>query len=223
MTISENIIKIKKSIPEYVKLVSVSKTKPEELILEAYNSGNKIFGENKIQELVRKHENLPKDIEWHAIGHVQKNKVKYIAPFVSLIHSIDSLKLLQEVNKRAKQNERTIDCLLQIHIAQETTKFGLFGSDIEDLLNSDDYKKFENIRIVGLMGMATYTDDDDIVKKEFTGLKNLFAKLKNDYFKDIESFKEISMGMSGDYKLAIECGSTIVRIGSLIFGKRNIV
>ena len=223
MTITENIIKIKKTIPEGVKLVSVSKTKPEELILEAYKSGYKIFGENKIQELVRKHENLPKDIEWHAIGHVQKNKVKYIAPFVSLIHSIDSLQLLGEVNKRAKQNERIIDCLLQLHIAQETTKFGLSDSDVENLLNSNEYKNMENIRIVGLMGMATFTEDKSVVKQEFTKLNELFKKIKQSFFKDEESFKEISMGMSGDYKIAIECGSTIVRIGSLIFGKRNIV
>lgn len=206
--------------PKRVTLVAVSKTKPNEAILEMYNEGQRVFGENKVQELTAKYEALPKDIQWHAIGHLQTNKVKYIAPFVSVIHSIDSLKLLKEVNKRAKQNDRTIDCLLQMHIAEEDTKFGLNKEEVVALLESDSFKQFENVRIVGVMGMATFTDNEQQVRQEFKNLKAIFDNLKATYFTNQASFKEISMGMSGDYELAIEEGSTMVRIGSLLFGER---
>ena len=206
--------------PKQVTLVAVSKTKPNEAILEMYNEGQRVFGENKVQELTTKYEALPKDIQWHAIGHLQTNKVKYIAPFVSMIHSIDSLKLLKEVNKRAKQNNRTIDCLLQMHIAEEDTKFGLSREEVTALLESDSFKQFENVRIVGVMGMATFTDNEEQVRQEFKNLKAIFDYLKATYFANQASFKEISMGMSGDYELAIEEGSTMVRIGSLLFGQR---
>ena len=206
--------------PKRVTLVAVSKTKPNEAILEMYNEGQRVFGENKVQELTAKYEALPKDIQWHAIGHLQTNKVKYIAPFVSVIHSIDSLKLLKEVNKRAKQNDRTIDCLLQMHIAEEDTKFGLNKEEVVAMLESDSFKQFENVRIVGVMGMATFTDNEQQVRQEFKNLKAIFDNLKATYFTNQASFKEISMGMSGDYELAIEEGSTMVRIGSLLFGER---
>lgn len=206
--------------PKNVTLVAVSKTKPNEAILEMYNEGQRVFGENKVQELTAKYEALPKDIQWHAIGHLQTNKVKYIAPFVTMIHSIDSLKLLKEVNKRAKQNDRTIDCLLQMHIAEEDSKFGLDKQEVKTLLESNVYQNFENIRIVGVMGMATFTNDVQQVRQEFQNLKSIFDDLKLSYFNNSDSFKEISMGMSGDYELAIEEGSTMVRIGSLLFGKR---
>ncbi|MFK7949266.1 MAG: YggS family pyridoxal phosphate-dependent enzyme [Saprospiraceae bacterium] len=211
---------IKQLKPKNVTLVAVSKTKPNEAILEMYHEGQRIFGENKVQELTAKHEALPKDIQWHAIGHLQTNKVKYIAPFVTMIHSIDSLKLLKEVNKRAKQNDRTIDCLLQMHIAEEDSKFGLDKHEVKALLESDVYQNFENIRIVGVMGMATFTNDIQQVRQEFQNLKSIFDDLKLSFFNNNPSFKEISMGMSGDYELAIEEGSTMVRIGSLLFGKR---
>ncbi len=207
--------------PKGVKLVAVSKTHSPESILAVYHSGHKIFGENKVQELVEKQQQLPQDIEWHLIGHLQTNKVKYIAPFVHLIHSIDSLKLLREVNKQAAKNNRVIDCLLQIHIAEEETKFGLDEPEALELLDSDIYKTLQNIRITGLMGMATFTEDENQVRKEFQHLKSIFNKLKVRYFQKDENFRELSMGMSGDYKIAIEEGSTIVRIGSLIFGQRE--
>lgn len=206
--------------PKNVTLVAVSKTKPNEVILEMYNEGQRVFGENKMQELTAKYEALPKDIQWHAIGHLQTNKVKYIAPFITMIHSIDSLKLLKEVNKRAKQNDRTIDCLLQMHIAEEESKFGLDKQEVKAILDSEVYQNFQNIRIVGVMGMATFTDDNQQVRQEFQNLKSIFDNLKSTYFNHQDSFKEISMGMSGDYELAIEEGSTMVRIGSLLFGKR---
>lgn len=206
--------------PKNVTLVAVSKTKPNEVILEMYNEGQRVFGENKVQELTAKYEALPKDIQWHAIGHLQTNKVKYIAPFITMIHSIDSLKLLKEVNKRAKQNDRTIDCLLQMHIAEEESKFGLDKQEVKAILDSEFYQNFQNIRIVGVMGMATFTDDNQQVRQEFQNLKSIFDNLKSTYFNHQDSFKEISMGMSGDYELAIEEGSTMVRIGSLLFGKR---
>ncbi|MGB1121802.1 MAG: YggS family pyridoxal phosphate-dependent enzyme [Saprospiraceae bacterium] len=206
--------------PKNVTLVAVSKTKPNEVILEMYNEGQRVFGENKVQELTAKYEALPKDIQWHAIGHLQTNKVKYIAPFITMIHSIDSLKLLKEVNKRAKQNDRTIDCLLQMHIAEEESKFGLDKQEVKAILDSEVYQNFQNIRIVGVMGMATFTDDNQQVRQEFQNLKSIFDNLKSTYFNHQDSFKEISMGMSGDYELAIEEGSTMVRIGSLLFGKR---
>lgn len=203
------------------QLIAVSKTKSEEHILRFYEQGQLDFGENKVQELTAKYEALPKDIRWHHIGHLQTNKVKYIAPFVHLIHAVDSAKVLKEINKRAAQNERVIDGLLQFKIAAEDTKFGLTKSEALDLLTSDAYKKMEHIRLVGVMGMATYTDDEAQVRSEFQKLKAIFEELKDNYFKDASSFKEISMGMSGDYKIAIEEGSTMVRVGSLLFGERN--
>ena len=221
MKINDKILQLQDSISNKIKIVAVSKTKPIELIQEVYNNGYKIFGENKVQELVTKYEKLPKDIEWHAIGHLQKNKVKYIAPFVYMIHSVDSLKLLNEINKRAKQNERVINCLLQIHIAKEDTKFGLSFSEAEDIFNSTEYKNMQNIKIIGLMGMATNTNNKSIILNEFKGLKSFFEKIKLQYFDNKTEFSEISMGMSSDYKFAIEAGSTIIRVGSIIFGKRN--
>lgn len=217
MNVSKNLIQIKSSLPKNVTLVAVSKTKPNEAILEAYQTGQRIFGENKVQELTEKYENLPKDIEWHMIGHLQSNKVKYIAPFVSLIHGVDSFKLLQEINKRATQNDRIIDCLLQIHIAEEETKFGFNEAEVIELLASEEFKALQNVTIVGLMGMATFTENKTQIKKEFLSLKNLFDKLSTFNLQ----LSTLSMGMSGDYQLAIECGSTMVRVGSSIFGERN--
>lgn len=217
MNISENIKTYKDELPETVKLVAISKTKPNEDILEAYRAGQRIFGENKIQEMTDKQEELPDDIEWHMVGHVQSNKVKYMAPFVSLIHAVDSLKLLKEINKRAKQNDRIIKCLLQIKIAEEDSKFGISDDEAREILASEAYSKMENVKIVGLMGMATFTDDEQQVRSEFQYLKSVFEELKMDY----PALEELSMGMSGDYKIAIECGSTMVRIGSSIFGARN--
>ncbi len=221
MSLIDNLQKIKENIPEKVKLVAVSKTKPEKDIMELYNSGYRIFGENKVQELVQKFKDLPKDIEWHQIGHLQKNKVKYITPFVALIHAVDSLKLLSTINKEALKNNRIIDVLLQIHIAQEETKFGFSCSELNEILNSAEFSALKNIKIVGLMGMATNTNDTNQVHKEFRGLKQCFDSLKNEYFERQEEFKEISMGMSGDYPIAIEEGATIIRVGSHIFGKRD--
>jgi pyridoxal phosphate enzyme (YggS family) len=206
---------------EGVTLVAVSKTKPNEAILEAYEVGQRVFGENKVQELVAKFEDLPKDIEWHMIGHLQTNKVKYIAPFIHLIHSIDSIKLLKEVNKEAKKNNRTIKCLLQFHIAQETTKFGFSLEEVKDFFSSDEFIELNNIELCGVMGMATFSDDKELVREEFQLLHNIFHILKSHYFKFNPTFKEISMGMSDDYQLAMEEGSTMVRIGSTLFGGRN--
>lgn len=221
MDIGKNIIELKQSIPANVKLVAVSKTKPNEDILEAYNAGQRIFGENKIQDLCRKFEELPKDIQWHFIGHPQSNKVKFIAPFISLIHGVDSLKLLKIINKEGKKNTRLVPCLLQFHIAQESTKFGLSLNEAKEMLNSTEFKELKNIEIVGVMGMATYTDDLEQVRNEFGELKKIFSVLKGEYFLDEDNFKETSMGMSGDYDLAIEEGSTMIRVGSNIFGARN--
>ncbi len=221
MSIQANIKKLKSQIPEYIKLVAVSKTKPNEDILQAYEIGHKIFGENKVQDLVQKQEQLPKDIEWHYIGHLQRNKVKFIAPFVSLIHAVDSIKLLQKINDEAKKNNRTIDCLLQMHIAEEDTKFGLHLDEIKQILDSPNYKELRNIKVSGLMGMATYTDDQSQIQKEFGFLKSCFDEIKSDYFENSDYFKEVSMGMSGDFKIAIEAGSTMIRVGSMIFGARN--
>ena len=218
--IKERLHTVIKSISSKVTLVAVSKTKPNSDILEAYNAGQRIFGENKIQEMASKYELLPKDIKWHMIGHLQSNKVKYMAHFVELIHGVDSFKTLKEINKQAKRENRVIDCLLQMHIAEEESKFGMTIQIVNDLLNSTVYKNFEHVRIVGVMGMATFTDDESQVKNEFKTLKSIFDNLKENYFSEIPSFKEISMGMSGDYKLAIEAGSTMVRIGSLLFGAR---
>lgn len=202
------------------RLVAVSKTKPVDQILEMYQQGQRIFGENRVQELVEKQAALPKDIEWHAIGHLQTNKVKYISPFVSLIHSVDSLKLLAEINKQAQRNERSIDCLLQLKIAAEDSKFGLSVEEAVALVSSDRFAQMENIRIVGVMGMATFTDNEVQVRQEFKHLKECFDKLKAQFFAEADHFKEISMGMSGDYHIAQEEGSTMVRIGSLLFGAR---
>ena len=219
--IGKNIIYFNSIINKNVKLIAVSKTQPVEYILEAYKENQRIFGENKAQELNKKHETLPKDIEWHFIGHLQTNKVKYIAPFVSLIHSVDSLSLLEEINKQALKNNRTINCLLQFHIATEDTKFGFSFEEAIELLNSETYKNLKNIEIIGVMGMATYTDDNNHIRQEFKSLKTIFSQLKSNYFSNNASFKEISMGMSGDFEIAIEEGSTMVRIGSSIFGERN--
>ena len=217
MSISENLKKIKQSLPANVELVAVSKTKPNSAILEAYSAGQRIFGENRIQEMVDKYDALPKDIEWHMIGHLQRNKVKYMAHFVNLIHGVDSLKTLQEINKQAKKHNRVIHCLLQARIAEEDTKFGLPFTEIEEILSSKELEALENISITGLMGMATFTDNTEQVKGEFTKINTLFKKLKTDN----KEFTTLSIGMSGDYKLAIECGSTMVRVGSAIFGTRN--
>jgi pyridoxal phosphate enzyme (YggS family) len=218
--ISEKLVEIHKTIPAHVCLVAVSKTKPVIDLLEAYQAGQRHFGENKVQEMSEKWELLPKDINWHLIGHLQTNKVKFIAPFVHLIHSVDSLKLLAEINKQAAKCQRVISVLLQFYIAKEETKFGLDFDEATQLLNSEEYKSFKNIQVVGVMGMASFTDDESIVKAEFSQLKELFSKLKSTFFQNDDSFKEISMGMSGDYQLAIEEGSTMVRLGSTIFGGR---
>ncbi|MBO7200707.1 MAG: YggS family pyridoxal phosphate-dependent enzyme [Bacteroidales bacterium] len=221
MTIAEQIKNITSSLPATTRLIAVSKTKPVEDIQEAYDAGQRVFGENKALEMRDKHEALPKDIEWHFIGHLQTNKIKYIIPYVSLIHSIDSLNLLKEVNKEATKKDRRVDCLLQFHIAQEETKFGLSYDEAVQLLTSEEYKQMENIRIVGVMGMATFTDNNNQVSAEFATLRDIFDRLKKEYFSTEESFCELSMGMSDDYPLAIEQGSTLVRVGSAIFGKRN--
>lgn len=213
MSIIDNLNLLYEEIPQNVSLVAVSKTKTNSEILQAYNAGQKIFGENKALELNKKAQELPKDIQWHMIGHLQRNKVKYIAPFVNLIHSIDSIKLLEEVNKRAIQNERNINCLLQVHIAEESSKFGFNKSEVNNILLESSI--FTNINIIGLMGMATFTNNTQQISKEFKNLKSLFNKIKNN------TINTLSMGMSGDYKLAIEEGATMVRIGSAIFGNRN--
>jgi len=219
MSIQSNLLEIKATLPENVTLVAVSKTKPVPDLLEAYNAGQRIFGENKIQEMAGKYEEMPKDIEWHMIGHVQTNKVKYMAPFVSLVHGVDSLKLLAEINKQAKKNNRIINCLLQMHIAEEETKFGMDEIELEELLASEEFKQMENIKVTGLMGMATFTEDENQVKKEFTHLKSTFDSACKQATNNCQ-LSTLSMGMSGDYKIAIDCGSTMVRIGSSIFGGR---
>ncbi|MBO7523673.1 MAG: YggS family pyridoxal phosphate-dependent enzyme [Bacteroidales bacterium] len=219
-TVQENISRVKAKLPSNVTLVAVSKTKPVEAILEAYESGQRIFGENKVQEIVAKRDLLPSDIQWHQIGHLQSNKVKYIAPFISMIHSVDSLKLLSVINENAKKCDRVIDCLLQFHIAEEETKFGFSIDEVVALLSSKEYAMMSNVRTCGVMGMATYTDDTEQIRKEFRNLHSYFVKLKQDFFSDSDSFKEISMGMSSDYMIAVEEGSTMVRIGSEIFGSR---
>jgi PLP dependent protein len=219
MSIAQNLLKIKSSLPSSVTLVAVSKTKPIPDLMEAYDAGQRFFGENKIQEMDEKWEAMPKDIEWHMIGHVQTNKVKFMAPFVSLIHGVDSLKLLEEINKQAKKNNRIIDCLLQIYIAEEETKFGLDEEELNEMLSSKTFEEMKNIRVIGLMGMATFTNDQTQIKKEFTHLKSIFDKLQPLQTENCK-LQTVSMGMSGDYQLAIECGSTMVRIGSSIFGGR---
>lgn len=221
MSIQSNLNTIKTDLPENVTLVAVSKTKPVTDLMEAYNAGQRIFGENKIQEMTEKWEQMPKDIQWHMIGHVQTNKVKFMAEYVSLIHGVDSLKLLHEINRQAQKHNRVIDCLLQIHIAEEETKFGLDENELNEILNfvQNNEEGFKNIRIVGLMGMATFTDNQEQIKKEFLHLKSIFDANQN-LKSEICNLKSLSMGMSGDYKLAIECGSTMIRVGSSIFGGR---
>lgn len=217
MAIKENLVDIKKTLPDGVTLVAVSKTKPISDLMEAYDEGQRIFGENRVQEMTEKWENMPKDIQWHMIGHVQRNKVKYMAEYVSLVHGVDSPRLLKEINKQGKQQERVIPCLLQIHIAEEDSKFGFDEQELLELLENEEFKNYKNVKIEGLMGMATFTDNMDQVRREFKNLKRLFDTIKARY-KDIGI---LSMGMSGDYQIAIEEGSNMVRIGSSIFGARN--
>lgn len=219
--ISEQIKSIQASLPEGVRLIAVSKFHPNEAILEAYEAGQRLFGENHVQELTAKHESLPNDIEWHFIGHLQTNKVKYIAPFVSLIHGIDTPKLLRVVDKEGAKAERMIPCLLQIHIANEETKFGFSREECLEMLSSGILSELQHVQICGLMGMATNTDDEEQIRKEFHTLHSLFEELKASYFKDVPSFKELSMGMSDDYPIAIEEGSTLIRVGTKIFGERD--
>ena len=214
-----------KEIVEEIKpygahLVAVSKTKPAQDIVVLYNQGQRIFGESKVQELLAKHAELPKDIHWHIIGHLQTNKVKQIAPFVSLIHSVDSLKLLTEINKQAKENNRNINCLLQVFIADEETKFGLSKAELLELLSSPTFAELQNVHICGLMGMATNTDDQEKIASEFQGLQNLFLELKHTHFSEQPNFKELSMGMSSDYKIALKFGATLIRVGTVLFGER---
>ena len=216
MSIKQNLLKIKSNLPENIALVAVSKTKPVTDLMEAYNAGQRIFGENKIQEMTEKWEQMPKDIQWQMIGHVQTNKVKFMAEYVSLIHGVDSLKLVQEINKQAQKHNRVIDCLLQIYIADEETKFGLDQNELDELLQQVQQEKLNNIKIVGLMGMATFTENKEQIKKEFLNLKSIFDKFKIHN----SDFSILSMGMSGDYQLAIDCGSTMIRIGSSVFGGR---
>lgn len=218
--IAENINKILSELPKDVTLVAVSKTKPNEAILEAYSAGQRVFGENKVQEMTQKAEELPKDIQWHLIGHLQRNKVKYIAPFVSLIHGVDSFKLLKEINKEGKKNERVIDVLLQFHIAKEETKFGFSFEEAQEMLEDPTFSEMENVNIRGVMGMATFTDNTSQIADEFRALNNYFLTIQSHFFKFNPSFDTVSMGMSGDYTTAIEEGSTMVRIGSSIFGER---
>ena len=221
MSIADNLKQVLAELPQGVRLVAVSKFHPNEAIEEAYNAGQRIFGESKVQEMTAKHESLPKDIEWHMIGQLQEKNVKYIASFVKLIHSVDSLKLLQKIDREALKNERMIDCLLEFHIAEEETKSGLDWEEACRLLESDEFKVLEHIRIVGVMGIATYTEDREQIRKEFRELHRIFGLLKATYFQEEESFKELSMGMSGDYPIAVEEGSTMVRVGSAVFGARD--
>ncbi len=217
MSISENLKNIKSSLPEHISLVAVSKTKPATAIQEAYDVGQRIFGENKIQEMVDKYNELPKDIKWHMIGHLQRNKVKYMAHFVDLIHGVDSIKTLKEIDKQAKKHHRIINCLLQAKIAEEDSKFGLSFTVIKEILASEEFKALENIKVIGLMGMSTFTDNTDQIKSEFSNLNSFFKELGTQH----ETLNVLSIGMSGDYPLAIDCGSTMVRIGSAIFGNRE--
>ena len=220
MSISSILSSIKTDLPDHVRLVAVSKFHPVEMIEEAYHAGQRIFGENHVQEMTQKHELLPKDIEWHFIGHLQTNKVKYIAPFVSLIHSVDSFKLLKEINKQAEKSQRVISCLLQIHIAQEETKFGFSFDECRTMLQEEGWKTLTHVQLCGVMGMATFTDDVQEVRNEFRSLKKFFDEIKENYFSHNDAFREISMGMTDDYPIAIEEGSTLIRIGTKIFGER---
>ena len=219
--IAINIISLKRQIPSSVKLVAVSKTKPVSDILVAYNAGHRIFGENRVQELISKKDLLPDDIEWHLIGHLQTNKVKYIIPFISMIHSVDSFKLLKVINSEAEKISRVVDCLLQFHIAAEETKFGFDLDEVVSMISSAGFSLLNSVRLCGVMGMATFTEDESQIRNEFRYLAGCFKELKGKYFRENNSFREISMGMSGDYKIAIEEGSTIIRLGSVIFGERN--
>lgn len=216
-----NFQKLQASVPENVLIVAVSKMKPESMIQELYNAGHRDFGENKVQDMARKQEQLPKDVRWHMIGHLQTNKVKYMAPFVHLVHGIDSLKLLKVINKEAIKNNRSIDCLLQVHIAKEQSKFGFTETELMETLASETFKELEHVSIRGLMGMATYTPDLERVRGEFKNLKRIFDKVKQEFFQGDSAFDQLSMGMSADYQVAIEEGSTMVRVGSAIFGLRN--
>ena len=220
MDLEHNLERLKSKIPDHVTLVAVSKTKPASMINELYEAGHLDFGENKVQELVEKQAQLPDGIRWHMIGHLQSNKVKYIAPFVYLVQGVDSWKLLNIINKEGLKNNRKINCLLQVHIARESTKFGLSEEELEEMLGSPEFKALEFVQIKGLMGMATFTDNSKLVRKEFQNLKRLFEHIKADHFKDQKTFSILSMGMSGDYELAIEEGSNMIRVGSLIFGPR---
>ncbi|MDG2172697.1 MAG: YggS family pyridoxal phosphate-dependent enzyme [Flavobacteriales bacterium] len=217
MSISKNLSNLNNSLEDSVKLVAVSKTKSNQQIMEAYNNGQRVFGENKVQELSAKHEVLPKDIEWHMIGHLQRNKVKYIAGFVKLIHSVDNIKLLKEINRQALKYNLTINCLIQVKIASEETKFGMSKEEVKNMLDSQVFKELKNVSIVGLMGMASFTNNQEILKKEFSFLNTFFKELSKSY----STMKILSMGMSDDYKLAIENGSNMIRLGSSIFGSRN--
>jgi pyridoxal phosphate enzyme (YggS family) len=223
MSIADNIKRLKNETDTIkVQLIAVSKTKPEEEIMEAYNAGQRVFGENMVQELVDKYEHLPKDIEWHLIGHLQSNKVKYIAPFISMIQSADSLKLLQEIDRHAKKHNRVIDCLLQVYIADEETKYGLDFDETIELLRSEEFAALKNVRVRGLMGIATNTENEKQIREEFYELKTFFDGIKQSYFRKEDSFDKLSMGMSSDYKIAIEQGSNMVRLGSTIFGQKVI-
>lgn len=220
MNIKENLAAVKAELPEGVMLVAVSKYHPKEAVQEAYEAGQRVFGESHAQEITEKEAALPKDIQWHFIGHLQTNKVKYIAPYITLIHSVDSVKLLNEINKQAAKCERTIDCLLQMHIAQEETKYGFSPEELKVMLTSDEWKQLKNVRIVGLMCMATNTEDESQIKAEFAYARSVFENVKAEFFSADDNFKELSMGMSGDYHLAVQHGSTMVRVGSKIFGNR---
>jgi len=221
MSVAENLLKIKNKLPEHVKLVAVTKTKPVSVIMEAYNAGHRIYGENKVQELTDKQQQLPRDIEWHMIGHLQTNKVKYIAPFVHMIHSVDSIKLLRVINSEAQKYGRVISCLIQMWIAREETKFGLTVDEAYEALRNPEMANFKNISINGLMGMATFTDNAEVVRSEFRNLYDIFQRIKEDFFPHEPLFKELSMGMSHDYLIALEEGATFIRLGSSIFGERN--
>lgn len=221
MSVRENLLQVKSQVPDNVCLIAVSKTKPVEAIQEAYDCGQRVFGENKAQEMRDKHAVLPQDIQWHMIGHLQENKIKYIIPYVTMIHSIDSLKLLKEVNKKAIQCERVVDCLIEMDISHEDSKFGLSIEELRDMLEGEDFQAMNNVRICGLMGIGSITDDREKTRQEFRNLKNMFEDIRKEYFQDKEYFTHISMGMSGDYDIAIEEGSTFVRVGSKIFGERD--
>ncbi|HOB83245.1 MAG TPA: YggS family pyridoxal phosphate-dependent enzyme [Bacteroidales bacterium] len=218
--IAENIASLKNELPQGVKLVAVSKTKPVSDILVAYKSGHRIFGENRVQELLSKKDLLPSDIEWHLIGHLQTNKVKYVVPFISMIHSVDSYKLIKTINYESEKANRVVDCLLQFHIASEETKYGFSMDEVIAMISTPEFSKLDSVKICGVMGIATFTDDENLIRKEFRYLADCFRELKRRYFPENDSFREISMGMSGDYKVAIEEGTTIIRLGSIIFGGR---